>query len=229
MELFIIIIPIFIAFAIWSAIQSHKKAQARLAAMRAFATERNLYFHPDKLRGFDAEYPGFDCFRRGQRRYAYNLIAGQLDGFETTMFDYHYVTKSRDSKGRTRTTTHRFSGVLVDPGFPIRPIVVRREGMFDKMKAAFGWDDIDFESAEFSRSYYVSSPDKRWAYDVINGKVIEALLRVKGFSFESDGEYLLCLGQGRVFELAEFEQAFQLVSGFLKAMPEHAKERASQP
>jgi hypothetical protein len=227
MEILIIVIPIVIALMIWGAIHSHKKEQERLAAMREWASERGLYFHEEKVRQFDDEYPGFDCLGSGRNRYAHNIMAGTLDGFETKMFDYHYQTRSRDSKGRTRTRTHRFSAVLVHPGFAIRPITVRREGMFDKVKAAFGWDDINFESAEFSRSYYVRCPDKRWAYDVIHGEVMEMLLEVNGYWFESDGEWLLCRGNGGRFELAQFEEAFQLVARFLSAVPEHAKERAS--
>jgi hypothetical protein len=227
MELFIIIIPVVIALMIWGAIHAHKKEQERLAAMRAWALERGISFSEEKLRSFEDEYPGFDCLRSGRNRYAHNIMSGELEGFKTTMFDYHYQTRSRDSKGRTRTRTHRFSAVLIDPGFPIRPIVVRREGLFDKMKAAFGWDDINFESADFSRTYYVQCPDKRWAYDVIHGEVMEMLLGVNGFWFESDGEWILCRGNEGRFELAQFEEAFQVVAKILRVVPEHAKERAS--
>jgi hypothetical protein len=143
------------------------------------------------------------------------------------VFDYHYETHSTDSKGRRQTHHHRFCAAIVVSDFRLKEMTIRPEGIFDKMKAAFGWDDIDFESAEFSRSYYVSCPDKRWAYDVIHGEVMEMLLRERGYSLESDGRYILCLGNGRRFELAEFERAFQLVAGFLKLMPDHAKERAN--
>ncbi|MCZ6810529.1 MAG: hypothetical protein O7D97_00875, partial [Planctomycetota bacterium] len=55
-------------------------------------------------------------------------------------------------------------------------LLIRREGMFDKLAGAFGFDDIDFESAEFSKRFYVKSPDKRFAYDVIHPRMMEFLL-----------------------------------------------------
>ena len=95
------------------------------------------------------------------------------------------------------------------------------------MKAAFGWDDIDFESAEFSRKYFVKCEDKRWAYDVLHGRVMELLLRVQGYSFEGDGRMIMVRAGEKRFSLAEFERAFQLVATILKEIPDHAKERAA--
>jgi hypothetical protein len=228
MEFLIIIVPVVIALMIWGAIHSHKKEQERLAAMRGWAAERGLFFNEEKVRGFDDEYPGFDCLGSGRNRYAHNIMVGTLDGLEAKLFDYHYQTRSRDSKGRTRTRTHRFSAVLVHPGFAIRPITVRREGMFDKVKAAFGWDDINFESAEFSRRYYVACEDKRWAYDVIHGKIMDLLLKARKYTIEGDGQAMMIrMGESR-FDLAGFERAFGVLAKILREIPEHAKERAEQ-
>ncbi len=106
--------------------------------------------------------------------------------------------------------------------------MIRPEHLFHKLSAAFGWDDIDFESAEFSRRYYVKSPDKRWAYDVIHARVMEMLLRVKGYHFECDSRSMICHGSAGRFELGEFEQAFRLAAGILRGIPDHARERVLQ-
>jgi hypothetical protein len=230
MELFIVIIPfaitIVIGLVIWSVIQGHKKAKARQAAMAAWAAERQLYYHADKVRGFNKEYPSFGCLKTGSNRFAYNIIGGKWEGFEMKMFDYHYETTSTDSEGNTTTHTHRFSAVIVEPPFATRQIMIRPEGMFDKMKAAFGWDDINFESAEFSRKYYVACEDKRWAYDVIHGKIMELLLKVRKYTIQGDGRAMMIrMGESR-FELAEFERAFRVLATILREIPEHAKERA---
>lgn len=222
--LLFIIIPVFIVLFVVLAIHSHKKEKERRAALAAWAAQRGLHFQTEKMRGFDDEYPEFDCLRKGSGRYAYNIIAGKLEGRETKLFDYHFETHSTDSKGNRTTHHHHFSAVIVESDFPLLPLSIRPEHVFDKLSAAFGWDDIDFESAEFSRRYHVKSPDKRWAYDVIHGRIMEMLLAVRGYAFEADRRSMICIESGR-FEIPEFEQALRLVGDILRQIPDHAKER----
>jgi hypothetical protein len=40
----------------------------------------------------------------------------------------------------------------------------------------FGYGDIKFESAEFSKTFCLRTPDKKFAYDACNAKMIEYLL-----------------------------------------------------
>jgi hypothetical protein len=55
-------------------------------------------------------------------------------------------------------------------------LVIVKEGIFSKIGQALGYDDIDFESHEFSRKFCVRSKDKKFAYDVCNAQMIEYLL-----------------------------------------------------
>ena len=91
-------------------------------------------------------------------------------------FDYHWQTHSTNSKGQRQTHTHRMSALVVDARVPLKGLQIRAENFFDKMKSAFGFDDIDFESAEFSRKFHVSAEDRKWAYDVLHARAIEFLL-----------------------------------------------------
>ena len=193
--------------------------------MADWAAERGIYFSADKVRGFDDEYPEMSCLRQGSGRYAYNIIAGKLDGWEVKLFDYHYQTHSTNSKGHRQTHHHYFSAVIVESSFPLIPISIKPEHIFHKLSAAFGWDDINFESAEFSRRYHVKSPDKRWAFDVIHGRIIEMLLGVKGYSFESDHRAMICTGGSGRHDLEEFERSLWLTIDILDQIPDHAKER----
>ena len=56
-------------------------------------------------------------------------------------------------------------------------VLLRREGLFDRMAGALGFDDIDFESVEFSRRFHVKSSDKRFAYDLIDAGMMQFLLQ----------------------------------------------------
>ena len=63
-------------------------------------------------------------------------------------------------------------------------LVIDKEGFFSKVAQALGYDDIDFESHEFSRKFRVRAPNKKFAYDVCNGRMIEYLLSNSDLSIE---------------------------------------------
>ena len=69
-------------------------------------------------------------------------------------------------------------------------LVIDKEGFFSKVAQALGYDDIDFESHEFSRKFRVRSPNKKFAYDVCNGRMIDYLLSNSDLSIEIEGEVM---------------------------------------
>ncbi len=212
-------VPLFIAFVavmiVYSIFASHKRRKE----LADWARARGLAFNPAKDRRFDDRYPEFKCLRRGHSRYAYNCAIGDYRGRRIRAFDYHYATGS----GKNRSD-HYFSGVLIEPRLPLKPLVVRNEGVFDKLKGAFGFDDIDFESAEFSRQFYVSSPDRRWAYDVLHARVMEYLLSAPRYPFQFDHNLVMVWHSKRMSPV-EFEQAIALVEGVLDQLPDYVKQQ----
>ena len=62
--------------------------------------------------------------------------------------------------------------------------------MFSKIAQAVGYDDIDFESHEFSRQFCVRSSDKKFAYDICNAQMIEYLLANRDMSIEIESSAL---------------------------------------
>lgn len=190
----------------------------RREALGAWASVNGLQFSADKVFGLDARFPAFDCLRRGERRYAYNVVSGEWKQRAFTGFDYHYETYSHDSKGHRRTHHHYFSAVIVGSSVPLKPLTIRPEGLFDKLAAAFGFDDIDFESAEFSRKFHVWSPDRRYAYDVLHPRAIEFLLRSPVFSLQFDASHVIAWRNNK-FAPPEFEQAGAVIHGLLDQLP----------
>jgi hypothetical protein len=66
-----------------------------------------------------------------------------------------------------------------------------REGLLAKALKLIG-GDIDFESEEFNRLFYVQSPDKRFATALIDAGMLDFLLSTKGeLGFELKGRWLL--------------------------------------
>ena len=86
----------------------------------------------------------------------------EIDGrpYPVKMGDFNYKVTRSTGKG-SNTTTYRLSYLILHLPFALTPdLLIRREGVFDKIAGAIGFDDIDFESAEFSRRFYVKSSDR---------------------------------------------------------------------
>ena len=126
---------------------------------------------------------------QGSNRYATNVLSGTYQQYEVLAFDYHYETQTHDKNG-THTEHHWFSFfILTLPAF-FSDLTIRRENFFTKVAEVFGYQDIKFESAEFSKTFCVRSPDKKFAYDVCNAKMIEYLLTNRDFSIEIESNVL---------------------------------------
>jgi hypothetical protein len=202
-------------------------AEKRRKELLAWARAHGLSFSPAREYGFDECYAGFDALRQGSNRYACNVMRGSWRDWPLLAFDYHYETHSTDSKGRRQTHHHHFSMVILDSPIPLKPLFIRPEGFFDKVTEFFGFDDIDFESAEFSRRFYVKSPDRKWAYDVIHPRTMEFLLSQPLFTLQCDARHVAA-HRGSTFSAAEFGQAVAVATGILERLPDYVVKQQQE-
>ncbi len=133
---------------------------------------------------------------------------GTWQGYRILGFDYHYQTYSYSKNGR-QTHHHYFSAAILQSPVPLKPLFIRPEGFLDRVAEFLGFDDIDFESLEFSRRFYVKSPDRRWAYDVIHQRTMEFLLASPPFTVQFDRASVIVY-RDRIFSPAEFEAAAEV-------------------
>lgn len=202
-----------------AAIFSGLAAKRRRDALRAWATARGLRFEPGRAR-IEGAFPEFQCLRQGSNRYAYNRMTGDWQGRRFTGFDYHWETHSTDSKGRRQTHHHHFSAVILGSDVPLEPLSIRPESFLDKITEFFGFDDIDFESAEFSRRFHVKAPDRKWAFDVLHPRAMEFLLTQPQFSIQFGRDCVIAHRSSR-FRPEGFEEAAGVVQGLLDRLPEY--------
>jgi hypothetical protein len=165
-------------------------AKKRREAMLALAARLGLRFNPDKDWELARRYQFLDKLRAGENRYAFNVLSGNYQSHDVMAFDYHYETHSTDSKGHRETQHHYFSFFLLLMPVSFPELVIGREGFFSKIAQALGYDDIDFESHEFSRKFCVRSKDKKFAYDVCNARMMEYLLANDDLTIEIEGPAL---------------------------------------
>jgi hypothetical protein len=216
----------FLALIALLAYHSYKQQQLRLAEMSALAGRLGWQFVADRDSAHDDEYASFEVFRRGHSRYAYNTLRGTVpvsgQQCQAKMGDFHYRVTSGSGKSRS-TRTYTFSYLIVHLPYARLPtLFVRQEGIFDTLAGAFGFDDIDFESAEFSKRFHVKSPDKRFAYDVIHPAMIEYLLATEPPIIDIE-EGCCCLvdGNDTCWSAAEFESRLHWVHRFFQLWPKH--------
>ena len=174
---FAFIIVAFVLIAGVAMYFSHLAEKKRREELQAFAASRGWRYTPEADRNFPRVFRDFESLQRGSNRYARHFIRGAVEDMGLTFCEYHYETTSRNSEGKTSTTHYWHTLLILEPPFPLKELRVRPEGIFDKLAAVFGGGDINFESAEFSRRFHVSAPDRSWAYAVIQPHIMDLLLR----------------------------------------------------
>jgi hypothetical protein len=206
---FIVVAAIIAVFAYLS----HEQAKKRAAELRAWAARRRLAFSEGREYGVDKEFPDFSSLQRGSNRYAYNIARGNWGGRAVLAFDYHYQTTSSDGK-KIQTHHHYLSAAVLDCRMPLGRIEIRPENVLDRVAEFFGFDDIDFESVEFSRAFHVSAKDRKRAYDVVDQRVMEYLLASPRRAISISGRFL-CTSDGRTWSPEEMESAIVHLNGLV--------------
>jgi len=103
---------------------------------------------------------------------------------------------------------------------------VRPENFFDKLAGAVGFDDIDFESDEFSKKFHVKARDKKFAYAVITQEMMAFLLRHPTASVELDGG-AMCIALGSGVSKPELWPSYlEIGKGVISRLPEYLKDAA---
>lgn len=207
---------------------SHLKQKERRQDMEALANELGWRFDPNTNRSHDSRFSQFSVFRRGHSRYAYNTLLGEISIgdkiWPVTMGDFHYKVTSGSGKNR-RTRTYHLSYILLQLPFLRRcDLSIRKEGMFDKLASFIGFDDIDFESAEFSSKFHVKSSNKKFAYDVVHPRMMSYLMDRPSPAVDLDRHYCCLVDGQRCWEPGQFRSTLQWAREFFELWPEHVVE-----
>jgi hypothetical protein len=180
---------------------SWRADQRRRTALQQFARNRGWTYAATDVRLVDRwlDTP----FGQGFDRRVRNVVggthpAGALGPLPVVAFDYSYRTRSNDSQGRSSTTTHRFAVVAMClPGYLPR-LEVTPENLLTRLGNALGLPDVELESEDFNRRFRVSARDRKFAYDALPAKTMEALLSRRSLNWRIDGTDMLCWDTGRI-------------------------------
>jgi len=214
-----------ILLAIW---YTHRLETKRREALFLLGQSLGLAYRGGPDSSFDT-YHTHAPFRIGRHRRARNLLEGDttIDGarYPVTLGDYEYTV--REGK---RDETRRFSFALFRlPWAAVPDLAIRHEHLGDKLLGAIGFDDIDFESEEFSRRFFVKSPDKRFAYAVVHPQMMEFLLDGPSPKILlHHGECLVYVSERKRWAPEDFRRHFDWGRDFLGRWPEHLRRELGE-
>lgn len=214
--IFIVVIGLFIALAIWGMIANRKRREA----IAMLAHRLGLNYSTEHDYHLAERYAFLDKLAQGSDRYAFNILFGTYKGHRVQAFDYHYETYSRDNKGNRQTHHHYLSFFVLALPKSFPELTISKEGIFSKLAQSFGYDDIDFESHEFSRKFCVRSADKKFAYDVCHTRMMEFLLVNDDLEIEIE-QSVLAFGFGGCMDLEQIEPNLERLVQARSLLPEY--------
>jgi len=208
-----------LAIAVIGAIYGVIRARKRLEGLFELAQRLGLNFSAAEDYGLADRYGFLKQLAQGENRYARNVLSGTYQQNQVLAFDFHYETYTQGKSGR-QTHHHWFSFFILTLPAVFPDLTIRRENFFTKVAEVFGYQDIKFESAEFSKTFCVRSPDKKFAYDVCNAKMMEYLLANRDLSVEIENQ-VLALAFDTCLSVEQVESDLQRLVEIRSRLPEY--------
>lgn len=173
-------------------------ARRRRDAVRAWA-EQNGWSWSASDRSLVSRWSGRPFGTGGVRR-ATEVVTGPASpgSVRTAVsFRYSFQTPDPGDGGGPRVHEHHVVAVLLPSALP--PLELVPEGLGTRVAKAFGGQDIVFESDDFNRRWRVTSPDLRFAHDVVHQRTMSRLLEhdVADLRLRFAGDAILTWTSGR--------------------------------
>jgi hypothetical protein len=160
----------------------------RAKALQALAPALSFTFAAKGDAGQIGELSEFHLFSQGYGRRISNVLQGKFNLVPVTVMDYKYTTGGgKSSHTWTQTVLVFESDKLQLPRFMLRP-----ENLFDKIGSAFGYKDINFDTAPvFSKKYLLRGENEAAVRNTFNAGILQYYEQHTGLSTEDDGKKLI--------------------------------------
>jgi hypothetical protein len=169
----------------------HKK---KIAEFTAYAAQRGWRYTErdhslvDRFRG--------QPFGTGNNRRAQHVLRGRHRERDALAFEYSY----RVPKGDNKSETYQFTVVALATPTARPTLEVTREGLGRKLLGFVGIRDLQLESEEFNKTFHIRTDDEKFAYDILNPKMMEWMLSGPALDlpFRFEGGHLLVWQPDRI-------------------------------
>ncbi len=213
------LVVVFALVVIALGVLGYLREKKRREAFQALAARLGMRYVA-RDRSLAKRYRFLDKLRQGTNRYAFNILEGEFKGYPVKAFDYHYETHSTDSKGRRTTHHHYFSFFILEQEKEFPELRIYPEGLLSKLGQMLGFDDIDFESIEFSKAFCVRSRDRKFAYDICHTRMMEYLLAHRDLSLEIEGR-CVAMSFPRRLDVEEIPRRLEQLVEIRQLFPEY--------
>jgi hypothetical protein len=166
-----------------------KARQARVRAVGALAQRVGFTFSNADV-DHVVDMP-FALFSKGDGRRVELVISGVHDGVPMRIFDYWYYDESGGRGGRSRTY-HPFTCALATIPAACPRLRLGHEDFLTRLGDHLGLGDVELEYDDFNRRFRVKCDDQKFAFSLLDGKMMQWLLGADHFnSVEVDGPWVL--------------------------------------
>ena len=218
------VIGLMAALTYWSL----KRERERQEALLRLAANLGLQFSKGDPIGIPGTFAQFELFQRGDTRYAYNVIHGDIKGRNFCACDYQYtcIEYDVDEKGnqRRREVTTYCSSAMAELDPPLPALWLRPENLLDKAAQLVGIRDIEFESAEFNRTFHVKAENREIAFDILTPQVMERLLASPFREIEFNGAAVMVFAR-KLWTADQFAAALELVRALADGLPHYLPDK----
>jgi hypothetical protein len=235
---FVIIFIIFGAISIAYYFYAQKQAEERRLRFLAYSQQHGFTYYPadpavmarggfwssltSGETGFHTRFATFEPFDRGHSRKTSNLLVKQIGDHVLYAFDYEYkITTSNGKSAQTTTYKHAIAAARLSLSLP--NISMQPETIMHRVGEKFGLRELEFESEEFNKMYFIRSQDDRAAYDILDPQMIEYFLDQPPTWWQMGGYHLLRI-DSRQGDVPEVHRAIQEVQGFVERIPPFVRE-----
>ncbi len=156
----------------------------------------------------------FDLMQKGLEHEISNVIEANIEDTSSKLmvFDYKYqfdrlewdmedMEVEEGTEYHCQTVFYVSSNSMDLPDMDIRP-----EGLWDKVKQFFGWDDVDFnKNKRFSKMYSVTADDKEKLKQVVSERFMDLLDDEKTWWIEGKGDDLIVFRDNQLVEVKDLE------------------------
>lgn len=217
----LILLSLYFVFLDYSSFKREERAIKRVKEWKQFAKWHGLNFQEWDYQGILGNFDVYSLFQSGYNKHVCNLCFGKKGNMEICTFDYPYDPDNE----------HAFAtGLLITSPFIWQSISIYAKDIlgdiFDRnLSEVIRFENIKFESAEFSKQYYVKCEDKKFAYDIIHPQIMELLLHVKYLNLNIETLHKTVLFR-RIdpIPISEMDLLLETAIKFIDLIPEYLKK-----
>jgi hypothetical protein len=221
----IIALSIIISIIVLLFVAGNYYSKKRQREWLGFARIHNFIYTKDDAIGIPAKYTELPLFQHGYKKTALNICRGKEKEFAIYAFDYFRQDRH---VGIFRYTVIALESQLLFKPLSIHPkYVTENTGLGSQHILTSGSGNIIFESAEFSKKFYIQCADKKFAYDIIHPRMMEFLLAHDKMHIELAPRVVIFYRETQRLSTQEIDRLLQCAYQFFELTPAYVKNDIS--